>query len=212
MPFEILTGNKLCVTNIKLVDHNTWVLVPRPPNVNTVCSMWLFKHKYNADGFFNRKADSSLLIFHKGPDTTYLLLYVDDIILTASSTSLLQRIISLLHAEFAMTDLLTWFSKCQNTLSRSSPEAEYREVANAGAETSWIRNLLRELHTPLLKRPWSTVIMETFGYAVPTELHFAKQRGVGSRTAIPDDILAPVLKVWFLKSVNGMVLFLLKES
>ncbi|GKD84670.1 ribonuclease H-like domain-containing protein [Tanacetum coccineum] len=41
----------------------------------------------------------------RGPDTAYLLLYVDDIILTASSTSLLQRIISLLHAEFAMTDL-----------------------------------------------------------------------------------------------------------
>nr|GEW14943.1 hypothetical protein [Tanacetum cinerariifolium] len=51
------------------------------------------------------KADSSLFIFHKGPDTTYLLLYVDNIILTASSTSLLQRIISLLHANFVMTDL-----------------------------------------------------------------------------------------------------------
>ncbi|GKD87723.1 ribonuclease H-like domain-containing protein [Tanacetum coccineum] len=177
-----------------------------------------------------------------GPDTAYLLLCVDDIILTASSTSLLQRIISLLHAEFAMTDLghstifsvtpidtekklgpegspvtdptlyrslagslqyltftrpdlsyavqqlclymhdprephlnamkrvlccpatrrstsgycvflgdnlLTWSSKRQDTLSRSSAEAEYRGVANAVAETSWIRNLLRELHTPL---------------------------------------------------------------
>ncbi|GJZ34094.1 ribonuclease H-like domain-containing protein [Tanacetum coccineum] len=56
-------------------------------------------------GFYHSKTDSSLFIFHKGPDTAYLLLYVDDIILTASSTSLLQRIISLLHAEFAMTDL-----------------------------------------------------------------------------------------------------------
>nr|GFB85979.1 ribonuclease H-like domain-containing protein [Tanacetum cinerariifolium] len=28
-------------------------------------------------------------------------------------------------------------------------EAEYRGVANAVAETCWIRNLLRELHTPL---------------------------------------------------------------
>ncbi|GJU32762.1 ribonuclease H-like domain-containing protein [Tanacetum coccineum] len=37
----------------------------------------------------------------------------------------------------------------QDTLSRSSDEAEYRGVANAVAETSWIRNLLRELHTPL---------------------------------------------------------------
>ncbi|GJS14823.1 putative reverse transcriptase domain-containing protein [Tanacetum coccineum] len=35
------------------------------------------------------------------------------------------------------------------TLSRSSVKAEYRGVANAVAETCWLRNLLRELHTPL---------------------------------------------------------------
>lgn len=35
----------------------------------------------------------------------YLLLYMDDIILTASSPALLQRIIERLHAEFSMTDL-----------------------------------------------------------------------------------------------------------
>ncbi|GJY98501.1 ribonuclease H-like domain-containing protein [Tanacetum coccineum] len=45
------------------------------------------------------------MVFHRGPDVAYLLLYVDDIILTASSTAFLQRIISLLHGEFAMTDL-----------------------------------------------------------------------------------------------------------
>ncbi|GKB07862.1 ribonuclease H-like domain-containing protein [Tanacetum coccineum] len=182
-------------------------------------------------GFYHSKTDSSLFIFHKGPDTTYLLLYVDDIILSASSTSLLQRIISLLHAKFAMTDLvpLNYFlgisatrttsgiflsqtkyateileqaqmlncNPCrapidtekklgskgspdtdptlyrslagslhyfgllhhsllhtlmltgQDTLSRSSVEAEYCGVANAVAETSWIRNLFRELHPPL---------------------------------------------------------------
>ncbi|GJV10395.1 ribonuclease H-like domain-containing protein [Tanacetum coccineum] len=33
-----------------------------------------------------------------------------------------------------------------DTLSRSSAEAEYRGVANDVAETSWIHNLLRELH------------------------------------------------------------------
>ncbi|GJW69722.1 ribonuclease H-like domain-containing protein, partial [Tanacetum coccineum] len=40
-----------------------------------------------------------------GTDTAYLLLYVDDIVLTASSENLLQQIISSLHQEFAMTDL-----------------------------------------------------------------------------------------------------------
>lgn len=35
------------------------------------------------------------------------------------------------------------------TLSRFNAEAEYRGVANVVAETAWIHNLLRELHTPL---------------------------------------------------------------
>ncbi|GJV54207.1 hybrid signal transduction histidine kinase M [Tanacetum coccineum] len=46
-------------------------------------------------------------------------------------------------------NLLSWSSKRQFTLSRSSAEAEYRGVSNAVAETCWLRNLLRELHTPL---------------------------------------------------------------
>ncbi|GKD41277.1 ribonuclease H-like domain-containing protein [Tanacetum coccineum] len=41
----------------------------------------------------------------RGSDTAYLLLYADDIILTASSTAFLQSIIATLHAEFSMTDL-----------------------------------------------------------------------------------------------------------
>ncbi|GJZ73110.1 ribonuclease H-like domain-containing protein [Tanacetum coccineum] len=309
----------MCDEYKSLIDNETWMLVPRPPNVNIVRSMWLYKHKYNADGslsrykarlvangrsqqqgidcdetfspvvkpatirtvlslavsrqrpihqldvknaflhdhltetvymhrppgftdsshsdyvcllqkslyglkqaprawfqrfssyairagFYHSKTDSSLFIFHKGPDTAYLLLYVDDIILTASSTSLLQRIISSLHAKFAMTDLgpLNYFLGISATCTTSgiflsqekyateileraqmlncnpcrtlvdtekklgpegSPvtdptlyrclagalhaEAEYCGVTNVVAETSWIRNLLRELHTPL---------------------------------------------------------------
>ncbi|GKE70724.1 ribonuclease H-like domain-containing protein [Tanacetum coccineum] len=46
-------------------------------------------------------------------------------------------------------NLLTWSSKRKDTLSHSSAEDKYRGVANAVAETSWIHNLLRELHTPL---------------------------------------------------------------
>ncbi|GJV48461.1 ribonuclease H-like domain-containing protein [Tanacetum coccineum] len=53
------------------------------------------------------------------------------------------------YCVFLGDNLLTWSSKRQDMLSRSSAEAEYHGVANAVAETSWIRNLLRELHTPL---------------------------------------------------------------
>ncbi|GJY13387.1 ribonuclease H-like domain-containing protein [Tanacetum coccineum] len=133
-----------------------------------------------------------------GSQVAYLLIYVDDIILKASSLALLQQIIDSLHNEFDMTDLgaLNYFfgifadrnsteSKLRldgvtvedptlyrslaggysilhlhvqiclmsfssiHTLSRSSAEAEYRGVANVVAETAWLRNLLRELHSPL---------------------------------------------------------------
>jgi hypothetical protein len=45
-------------------------------------------------GFTEAKSDTSLFIYHYGGETAYLLLYVDDIVLTASSESLLHRIIA----------------------------------------------------------------------------------------------------------------------
>jgi hypothetical protein len=45
-------------------------------------------------------------------------------------------------------NLVAWSSKRQNTVSRSSAEAEYRAVANAVAETCWLRQLLQELRRP----------------------------------------------------------------
>ncbi|GAU32670.1 hypothetical protein TSUD_218470 [Trifolium subterraneum] len=56
-------------------------------------------------GFCQSKCDNSLFIYKKDSHVAYLLLYVDDIILTTSSDTLRQSIISLLSSEFAMKDL-----------------------------------------------------------------------------------------------------------
>ncbi|WVZ94220.1 hypothetical protein U9M48_040141 [Paspalum notatum var. saurae] len=51
--------------------------------------------------------------------------------------------------------LVSWSSKRQTTVSRSSAEAEYRAIANAVAECSWLRHLLGELHFAI---PKATVV------------------------------------------------------
>ena len=56
-------------------------------------------------GFTEARSDTSLFVYRQGDETAYLLLYVDDIVLTASSQQLLQSVISSLQREFAMKDL-----------------------------------------------------------------------------------------------------------
>ncbi|WVZ75444.1 hypothetical protein U9M48_023494, partial [Paspalum notatum var. saurae] len=55
------------------------------------------------------------------------------------------------YAVFLGSNLVSWSSKRQPVVSRSSAEAEYQAVANGVAEASWLRQLLAELHSPLAK-------------------------------------------------------------
>jgi hypothetical protein len=55
--------------------------------------------------FVEAKSDMSLFIYRCDDDTVYLLLYVDDIVLTTSTVDLLQRTIVALQREFTMKDL-----------------------------------------------------------------------------------------------------------
>ncbi|GKE00598.1 ribonuclease H-like domain-containing protein [Tanacetum coccineum] len=95
-----------------LIKNKTWTLVPKPPDTNIVRCMWLFRHKYLADGTLSRykarlvangstqlegvDVDETFSLVVKvgtirtvlGIDTAYLLVYVDDIVLTASSEGL----------------------------------------------------------------------------------------------------------------------------
>ncbi|GJX23148.1 ribonuclease H-like domain-containing protein [Tanacetum coccineum] len=232
----------MCDEYKALINNETWVLVSRPPNVNIVRSMWLYKHKYNADGSLSRykarlvangrsqqegidcdetfspvvkpatiRTVLSLAVsrqwrihqldvknaflhghltetvyMHQPPGFTnsahsdYVCLLqkslyglkqapramlFEPVSITAKPTGLFSsftrsqtrltyyccpatRRSTSGYCVFLGDNLLTWSSKRQDT-SRSSAEAEYRGVANVVAKTSWIRNLLRELHTPL---------------------------------------------------------------
>jgi hypothetical protein len=56
-------------------------------------------------GFVEAKSDTSMFIYRRGDDTVYLMLYVDDTVLTTSTADLLQRTIVALQQEFTMKDL-----------------------------------------------------------------------------------------------------------
>ena len=46
---------------------------------------------------------------------------------------------------------ISWKSKKQQTVSRSSSEAEYKVMASTASEVTWILRLLEELNIPIQK-------------------------------------------------------------
>nr|GEZ96684.1 ribonuclease H-like domain-containing protein [Tanacetum cinerariifolium] len=93
------------------------------------------------------------------PDITYdmqqVCLYMHDI--REPYFSALKRILQYVQGTLdyslqlfpSTTDFLIAYSNADWAGCSTTAEAEYRGVANAVAETCWIQNLLRELHTPL---------------------------------------------------------------
>jgi hypothetical protein len=59
------------------------------------------------------------------------------------------------YAVFLGDNLVSWSSKRQNVVSRSSAEAKNRAIANGVAEAGWLHQLLQELYSPLC---WSTLV------------------------------------------------------
>jgi transposase InsO family protein len=91
---------------------------------------------------------------------------------------------------FLGNNLITWASKKQPTVSRSSTEAEYRSLAVGAAEVAWIRMLLRDLHVFLAHCPtvWcdntsaislaSNPVFHARTKHVEVDYHFVRERVV----------------------------------
>jgi hypothetical protein len=69
---------------------------------------------------------------------------------------------------YLVPSLISWSSKRQPTVPSSSAKAEYRAIANAVAEVSWLRQLLGELSCPVARPPSSTATMSPRSTSPPT--------------------------------------------
>lgn len=49
---------------------------------------------------------------------------------------------------FLGPNLVSWSTKKQATVARSSTEAEYKALANAASELLWLLQLVKDLHVP----------------------------------------------------------------
>jgi hypothetical protein len=56
-------------------------------------------------GFVEAKSDTSMFVCHRGVDIAFLLLYINNIVLTALSSELLQHTSTTLQQQFMMEDL-----------------------------------------------------------------------------------------------------------
>lgn len=92
------------------------------------------------------------------------------------------------YSIFHGSNLISWISKKQRIVSRSSTEAEYRAVANTTSELAWIESLLREIGFSLAATPtlWCDNLSTTYLTSNPIfhsrtkhlelDFHFVRER------------------------------------
>ncbi|GAA0171659.1 transmembrane signal receptor [Lithospermum erythrorhizon] len=110
-----------------------------------------------------------------------MLVYVDDIIVIGSSSSTIQSFLGNVSssaedkrstggpAVYSGSNLVSWMSQKQGTVSRSSTEVQYKALADCVSEMIWMMSLLRELGVSLVSPPvlWCDNIGATYLAANP---------------------------------------------
>ncbi|PKI65368.1 hypothetical protein CRG98_014250 [Punica granatum] len=167
--------NKSVLEFNALIQNGTWSLVPPNPQANVVANTWKFRIKYRADRSIDRyNAHLVAQGFRQQPGIDYhetfspmsakrILRYLRGTIshgLTLHKSSDLQitaytdadwasysdtRRSTTGYAVFVRPNLVSWHSKKQPIVSKSSTEAEYRALAYAVAKTLWLQQLIQDI-------------------------------------------------------------------
>ncbi|KAL0400000.1 UNVERIFIED_CONTAM: Retrovirus-related Pol polyprotein from transposon RE1 [Sesamum radiatum] len=115
-------------------------------------------------GFIQSQYDHCLCLKHTAARLCALLVYVDDVLLTRSSESQIAEVKHFLDSTFTIKDLgpanyflgleiarsssgpalISWKSKKQTTVARSTAEAEYRSMGTTACELQWISYMLHD--------------------------------------------------------------------
>eukprot|EP00253_Pinus_taeda_P031672 PITA_31672 len=120
---------------------------------------WYMKiDQYLTDHGFQRSPfDANLYIKHTSDDILFVVVYVDDLIITVP---ILTQWIQILTGPVSVDDrkstagyvfslgsgAVTWTSKKQQAVALSSTEAEYRGAVKAPCEAVWLRRMLADMH------------------------------------------------------------------
>ena len=117
-------------------------------------------------------------------------------------------------------NLISWSSKKQQTVARSSTESEYKVVANATSELKWIQSLLREINLQITTTPtlWCDNIEATYLAAnlvfhgrmkhIEIDFHFVQEyvnacklkiSYISTKDQLTDILTKPLPKLQFVK-------------
>jgi hypothetical protein len=128
-------------------------------------------------------------------------------------------------AVFLGGNLVSWSSRKQVTVSRSSTEAEYKAIANVTAELIWIQSLMKELGVFLHKAPrlWCDNIGATYLTSNPVfhgrtkhmevDFHFVREqvarkamevRIISSKDQLADVLTKPLSRAPFIKNCDNL--------
>ncbi|CAI7898547.1 unnamed protein product [Closterium sp. NIES-53] len=102
--------NKAMESELKSIEENgTWELVEPPKGRKAITSKWLFKIKSDTDGkielleeigFTPSTADHSLFMLGEGEQRSFVVVYVDDILIFSPSSDLVKEVMLKLQDKF----------------------------------------------------------------------------------------------------------------